>query len=162
VEILDAEITEDFGILPTPVAYYDGDLPNHTDMEFEGSVDEGLWYGEHEETGVVSFFAWDGGEQDGYGGRHYEIETVDGEEVTLKGPWSSRAGVMNNAGYGPCMKTIFRDHPEQLGGRTGAMTVEAAEEMLDEHLDYEIEMDSRLKFDNDEEYFFPRKVGGEL
>jgi hypothetical protein len=116
-----------------------------------------LWYAEHEPTGYVQFFAWDGGQQNGFNGRHYDIETVDGEEVTLKGPWSSRAGVMNLAGFGPCMKALYRTHPDQLGGRSGAITVEAAEEAIDEYVEEDVELELVERFDADEPYYIPRR-----
>jgi len=125
------------------------DIPTIDELEYEGSVEEGLWYAESDD-GFASYFAWDGGQQDGYGGRHYDITTVDGEEVTLKGPWSSRAGVMNLAGYGPCMDVRFNSTG------TGAVTVEAAEEAVDEYLD-DVELERVEKFSNNEPYWIPRR-----
>jgi len=104
---------------------------------------------------------WDGGQQDGFNGRHYEIETVDGEQVTLKGPWSSRAGIMNKAGYGPCLDCLYRTHPEQLGGRSGAITLEAAEEAIDQYVEEDVELERVEKFDLNEPYYIPQKIGGE-
>jgi hypothetical protein len=125
------------------------DIPTIDELEYEGSVDEGLWYAESDD-GFVSYFAWDGGQQDGYGGRHYDITTVDGEEVTLKGPWSSRAGVMNKAGYGPCMDVRFNSTG------TGAVTVDRAEDVVDEYLE-DVELERVEKFSNNEPYWIPRR-----
>lgn len=167
MEIWDAEIDwrEDFGN-PARLINYVNKVPNHTDVTFTGNTETGLWYGENED-GYASWFAWDGGQQDGYGGRHYELEMEDGSTQVLKGPWSSRAGVMNKAGFGPCMDVLYRTHEEQLGGRSGGMTVEKAEEVIDQYInepeipDYEVELDERLRFSNDEPYFIPEKTGGQ-
>lgn len=128
------------------------DIPTIDELRYEGSVDEGLWYAESDD-GFASYFAWSGGQQDGYGGRHYEITTVDGEEITLKGPWSSRAGVMNKAGYGPVMDVRYNST------RAGAITVDAAEEAVDEYLE-DVELEKSLKFSNDEPYWVPTRVEG--
>jgi len=72
----------------------------------------------------------------------------------LKGPWSSRAGVMNKAGYGPCMDVRYNSTG------TGAITVEAAEDAVDEYLD-DVELERVEKFSNDEPYWIPNKIGGE-
>ena len=58
-----------------------------------------LWYGE--DRGKVSFYSdatlrdsLQSRQEDGFGGRHIKIWTEEGVH-TLKGPWSSRASVMN-------------------------------------------------------------------
>lgn len=144
---------------PRLILYVD-EIPDTSDLKFEGSEEQGLWYAEHE-SGYVQFFAWDGGQQDGYNGRHYDIETVDGEEVTLKGPWSSRAGVMNKYGFGPCLEALYRTHPDQLGGRSGAITLEAAEEAIDQYIEEDVELERVEKFSGNEPYYIPRR-GDEL
>jgi hypothetical protein len=47
-----------------------------------------------EQDGYVSFFHYDGPGK-GYGGRAFDLTLKDGSNVTLKGPWSSRTGEMN-------------------------------------------------------------------
>jgi hypothetical protein len=64
---------------------------------------------------------------------------------------------MNLHGYGPCLKALYRTHPEQLGGRSGAITVEAAEEAINEFLDG-VELERVEKFDADEPYYIPRRA----
>jgi len=113
-----------------------------------------LWYAESDD-GFVSYFAWSGGQQDGYSGRHFDITTVEGEEVTLKGPWSSRAGVMNKAGYGPCMDVVYNST------NSGAITVDRAEEAIDEFLE-DVELERTVKFSNDEPYWVPTREGDTL
>ena len=44
--------------------------------------------------GSVRFFA-DSGTGDGYGGSTFVVKLTDGRTVSVKGPWSSREGVMN-------------------------------------------------------------------
>jgi hypothetical protein len=160
IEIEDVEIDwkEEYANDPKLILYVD-ELPDRSEIQYEGSKEEGIWYGEHE-SGYVSFFAWSGGQQDGFGGRHYEIETVDGEEVTLKGPWSSRAGVMNQRGYGPCLDVLYRTHLDQLGGQTGAITLEAAEEAARQYLE-DVEFERIEKFDANEPYYIPTRNRGE-
>lgn len=54
----------------------------------------GLYYAQDDATGLVRFFAYDV-PGDGYGGSVFDIVLEDGKQVSLKGPWSSRSGVMN-------------------------------------------------------------------
>lgn len=127
------------------------DIPTRDELRYEGSTDTGLWYAESDD-GFVSYFAWSGGQQDGYSGRHYDITTVDGEEVTLKGPWSSRSGVMNKAGHGPCMDVVYNST------NAGSITVDRAEEAIDEYLD-DVELERTVKFDSEEPYWVPTRGG---
>lgn len=129
------------------------DIPTRDELQYHGSKEEGLWYAESDD-GFASYFAWDGGQQDGYGGRHFDITTVDGEEITLKGPWSSRAGVVNKRGYGPVMDVRFNSTG------SGAITVDRAEEAVDEYLE-DVELERVEKFSNDEPYYVPTKIGGD-
>lgn len=52
----------------------------------------GIYYAELD--GAVDFFYYSS-PGEGYGGRHFKLNMVDGSIKTLKGPWSSRAGAMN-------------------------------------------------------------------
>lgn len=129
-------------------------LPRRDELRYEGSVEEGLWYAEHED-GYVDFFAWDGGQQNGYAGRHFDITTIDGEQITLKGPWSSRAGVMNKHGYGPCLDNWYE--VEGHARTSGAVTLETAEEAVDQYLD-DVELVEETRFSSEEPYWIPRKI----
>ncbi|WP_254280657.1 hypothetical protein [Haloarcula marina] len=73
--------------------------------------------------------------------------------MTLKGPWSSRAGVVNLAGYGPA-----RDVRSNSTG-SGAVTVDAAEDAVDQYLD-DVKLERVEKFSKDEPDWIPRR--GEL
>jgi len=159
VEITDAEVrwNEEYTNKPDLIVYVD-DTPSLDELQFEGSREEGLWYAEHEPSGYVNFFSWSGGEGDGYSGRHFDIETVDGEQVTLKGPFSSRSGALNKHGYGPCLEVSYKVPEFDHTYRAGAMTVEKAEEVVDEHLD-DVELHREIRFE-DEPYYVLRRTGG--
>jgi hypothetical protein len=44
----------------------------------------------------ADFFAWTPGSNNGgYGGRSWPVTLLTGEEVTVRGPWSSRSGLIN-------------------------------------------------------------------
>lgn len=131
------------------------DIPSRDELRFEGSKETGLWYAEHS-SGKVEYFAWSGGQQDGYAGRHYTIQTVADEEVTLKGPWSSRAGVFNKRGYGPCMDVIYESPEDHVTGTGGSITVERASEAVDEYLE-DVELEKTIKFESEEPYWIPTK-----
>lgn len=108
------------------------EIPPIEAMEFEHRG--GLWYAEQD--GFVRYFAWDGPDNEGgFGGRHFQITTVAGEQAMLKGPWSSRAGAMNNAGFGPCVDVSITDNPEGFErGRTlksGALSLRVAKQAID-------------------------------
>lgn len=76
-----------------------------------------LWYGT--KAGIARFYAdttlensLESKQEDGFGGSHFHIMTPQGEHV-LKGPWSSRPGVMNalhpDAIYNPCVDISLTD-----------------------------------------------------
>jgi hypothetical protein len=93
-----------------------------------------LWYAEH--RGVVRFFAATDNHR-GYGGRPFTIRTAGGHSATLRGPWSSRAGVMMRAGFGPCLDVVYTaDRKAFDRGFTftaGAVTLELAERAVAQH-----------------------------
>lgn len=68
---------------------------------------------------------------------------------------------MNKYGFGPFLDVLYRTHPEQLGGRSGAMTLEKAEEAIDQYVEEDVELEQVEKFDSNEPYFVPRKIGGD-
>jgi hypothetical protein len=82
-------------------------LPDHDDLRYEKKGP--LYFAEKD--GYVSFFAYSQ-PGDGYGGRVFPIVLTDGTKMDLKGPWSSRAGAMNRAGFVPCLDVIITDDPE--------------------------------------------------
>lgn len=85
------------------------ELPNQEDLRYK-HIDLGaneLWFAEKE--GYVSFFSWTSPKQDeGFGGRHFPITLEDGSMITLLGPWSSRAGVMNKWFLPQCLDVSLK------------------------------------------------------
>lgn len=79
-------------------------LPELSDLRYEKRGD--LYFAEKD--GYVSFYAYSG-PGEGYAGRHFPITLVDGTEVVLKGPWSSRPAVMLTAGFPECVDVIIND-----------------------------------------------------
>ena len=112
-------------------------MPAHSDLRYEqrGS----LYYAELD--GYVSFFSWSK-PGEGYGGDVFYLTMKDGTKKELKGPWSSRAGCMNDAGFGPCMDVSMTDDPEAFergytfygAHATYEICIKAANEFLPEVL----------------------------
>lgn len=105
------------------------EMPETKDFRYEQKGS--LYYGEKD--GYVNFFAYDRPDQ-GYGGRHFPITMTDGTEKVLIGPWSSRAGVMNAAGFGPCLDvSITSRQDDWVRGYTffaAAVTLDVALEAI--------------------------------
>lgn len=58
--------------------------------------------------GFVEFYAHSPFREHGFGGRSFVLNMADGTTKTIKGPWSSRPGIMNNF-FPPCMEVKYRD-----------------------------------------------------
>ena len=110
-----------------------------------------------------------GGAQDLHGaavgtGDLFEIVTVDGEQVTLKGPWSSRAGCVNKRSFGPVVDVRLTTNPDALDKghtfSTGTLTLSAAKQALG-LTDDDARFERVEKFDSDEPYWVVRRNGGE-
>jgi len=88
----------------------------------------------------------------------------DGTEVTLKGPWSSRAGCVNQRSFGPVVDVRITTDPSALERgytfRTGSLTLEAAKQAID-LVDEPCHLERRLKYSNDEPVWVPVHSGGE-
>lgn len=102
--------------------------------ELRYRYNHGLWYGELD--GYVSFFSWTGpSNEGGYGGRAFKLKTVDGDDVTLLGPWSSNSMDMNRVGFGPCLEASVIEEPAGFErGYTfmaGAVTLDLLRRSLD-------------------------------
>lgn len=83
--------------------------PDMTGLRFQHR--DGLWWGEAD--GMVQFYAWRGpGNERGFGGDTFRVTTVDDKVVELLGPWSSRPGVMNRAGFPACVEAWWASSPE--------------------------------------------------
>ena len=79
------------------------EMPSQKDLMYEE-----IKLGEHdgvvfaEKDGYVNYLFYNS-DTKGYGGRTFTLKMKDGTEKSLKGPWSSRAGVMNSKGFTPCV-----------------------------------------------------------
>lgn len=101
--------------------------PDLADLRYTRS--DSLWYAELD--GYVSFFHWleKEGDNGGFGSAKYDITMVDGRKKTLLGPWSSRAGALNQRGFGPCVDVdLYANGKAWLVGR--AVTLAFAREAI--------------------------------
>jgi len=162
MKILDAQVDyrEDVGNDPRLEVLVD-EIPERSDLRFE--QEDGLWVAI--ENGYVEYFSWSGdGNDGGYSGRSFEITTVDGEQVTLRGPWSSRAGCVNKRRFGPVVDVRLTGDPGVLDrGHTftsGTLTLSAAKQAID-LTDEDAHFERVVKFDSEEPYWVIRRNGGE-
>jgi len=139
------------------------EIPSRSELRFERH-DDGLWYAEKD--GYVEYFAWNGPDNEGgFAGQCYEITTVDGDNITLKGPWSSRAGALNKRGFGPCIDVSLTTRPEVFERgftfQAGSLSLEAAKQAVD-LIDEVSHLERVIKFDYKEPYWRPvRATGGD-
>lgn len=133
MKVIDADVEWNEDIMNKPrLQVLVGEIPPLESMTFTSAKDQSIWYSEKD--GYVRFYAGhpdkDG---DGYGGRSYTLNTKNGK-VTLKGPYSSRAGVMNKLGFGPCLDVNITSDPNVLEKgytfNSGAITLEKAKRAI--------------------------------
>lgn len=138
------------------------ELPERTELRFEN--EDELWWATHD--GYVEYFEWSGeGNDGGYSGRSFELTTVDGETVTLRGPGASRAGRVNQRGLGPVVDARLTTDPQTLEcGHTfksGSLTLSAAKQAVD-LADSASHLTRIRKFSDDEPYWIPvQAIGGD-
>ena len=156
MNILDAQVDwrEDVGNDPRLEVLVD-ETPERSDLRFEHEDD--LWTAV--DNGYVEYFAWSGdGNDGGFSGRSFEITTVDGESVTLCGPYSSRAGCVNKRRFGPVVDVRLATDPSVLEKgytfQTATLTLAAAKQAID-LTDDEAYLERVVKFDSDEPYWIP-------
>jgi len=103
-------------------------LPNEFEYEKINGEDTTLYFAEHE-NGLVDFFSHSFNNQRGYGGRTFDLKMKDGTIQSIKGPWSSRPGVMNNF-FPHCIecKVIERDGDYEDLRHSAFITVKLAHE----------------------------------
>ena len=82
-----------------------------------------LYFGQQD--GYVHYLLADEKDKKGFGGVIFNLTLVDGTGVTLKGPWSSRASVVNKMGLGPCVDVHINEKGRKLRF-SGAVTLEFA------------------------------------
>jgi hypothetical protein len=163
MNILDAKVDwrEDVGNDPRLEVLVD-DTPDRSELRFDH--EDGLWTAV--ENGYVEYFAWSGdGNDGGYSGRLFEITTVDDEQVTLRGPWSSRAGCVNKRSLGPVIDVRLTTDPSVLDKgytfQTATLTLSAAKQAIG-LTDDEAHLERIVKFSSEEPYWVPvRNSGGE-
>ena len=103
---------------------------------------EGIWYAEKD--GFVNFLYWKGPHNEGgFGGRDFEITTVEGRKVILKGPWSSRPGVVHKVGFPECVEasitTRREDFEKGYASLAGYVTLSKARQAVSRFLpDYRL------------------------
>jgi len=81
----------------------ENEMPAISDLRYEETkvnATTGVVFAEKD--GFVDYFCYNS-DKNGYGGRTFNLKMKDGTEKSLKGPWSSRAGVMNAKGFTPCV-----------------------------------------------------------
>jgi len=91
-----------------------------------------------EKEGYVSFFVWSGkGNDGGYGGAEWTVKVRDGETVReelVRGPWSSRSGIINQVWKPQCMEVAITDEPDDFekgySFTAAALTLEKAKEAI--------------------------------
>jgi hypothetical protein len=87
-------------IIPKEGAYdelFKGFVYDERKAEWESSC-----YFAANELGMVSFYAHNTKNQNGFGGASFEIELADGTFTTLVGPWSSSPSAMMEMGFPSC------------------------------------------------------------
>ncbi len=105
----------------------EGEHPPRDEFVYQPDNDRSFWWAEKD--GFYRYFAGHPDEPgDGFAGRSFTINTVDGE-ITLEGPYSGRAGVVNALGHGPCVDvTLHTNGTRGRMGRTATVALEYAEE----------------------------------
>lgn len=158
MKVLDAQVDwrEDVGNGPRLEVLVD-EIPDRSDLRFE--QEDGIWCAI--DNGYVEYFAWSGdGNDDGYSGRCFEITTVKGESVTLRGPWSSRAGCVNKRSFGPVVDVWIATDPEVLERgytfKSGTLTLSVAKQAID-FTEEDCYLKRVVKFDSDEPYWVPSR-----
>jgi len=136
------------------------EIPSRDELRFEH--EDRIWCGIKD--GYAEYFACSGeGNDGGYSGDCYEITMRDGETVTLKGPWSSRAGCVNQRSFGPVVDVRITTDPSALERgytfRTGSLALEAAKQAID-LVDEPCHLEKRLKFSNNEPVWVPVRDNG--
>lgn len=101
------------------------DVPDYKELRYKQKGS--LYFAEKD--GLIKFFSWSG-PGEGYGGSVFNITMEDGSDKALKGPWSSRAGCMNHAGFKLCTDAYVREE-----NKTGLVSVAILVEELFEIAD---------------------------
>lgn len=110
-------------------------IPDKSNIIHDIYEDEGgIFYCGSSDDGVVNFCLKSRNNSDGYYGSEFKLKTKHGE-VSVIGPWSSRAGVANALfPQHTCVEVIVNDDKSSFskgyGGRRIAVKLEVAEKAL--------------------------------
>lgn len=88
------------------------EMPDGENLVYE-SLEKGsntLYFAHY--GGLVSFYAHAPNDERGYGGASFVLTLDDGSDVKIKGPWSSRSGVMNKHFEPHSLEVAITDDPE--------------------------------------------------
>jgi len=124
MKIIDARIKWNEGLGNSPDLYLLVDsVPGIAELRYE--IHGSIYHAEMD--GFVQFGHYNferGGNQDGYGGREWEITMLDGTTRMLRGPWSSNSAAVNAAGFPHC-KECFYTSDERVLHHDGYMMANA-------------------------------------
>lgn len=92
MQILEARVNwmKDYGNYPVLECLVDK-IPKREELRYTQTAGK-YWA---EKDGYVSFFYHNPGDETGFGGQVFTLNMFDGSVRNIKGPWSSRCGVMN-------------------------------------------------------------------
>jgi len=104
------------------------EIPNREDLRYKHK--QTLWFAEKD--GYVSFFYWEGPNNNGgYYGSNYKITLEDESTVTLLGPWSSNSAAVNMQFIPQCLDVSIKTEKEKLScWCSGAVSLEFALEAI--------------------------------
>lgn len=112
---------------PTLHVIISGEIPQLEDFTFKSDNNKSFWWAEYD--GFFTFFA---GHPDrprkGFGGDSYTLNVENGDTVTLKGPFSSRSGIVNAYGHGPCVSVKIHENNSKDRYRTISISLSHAQE----------------------------------
>ncbi|RQG98196.1 hypothetical protein [Natrarchaeobius oligotrophus] len=138
------------------------EIPSRDELRFEH--EDRIYCAIHD--GFVQYYTWSGeGNDGGYAGRCFTIRMVDGGQITLRGPFSSRAGCVNQRSFGPVVDVRLTTDPSTLEQghtfRSGSLTLEAAKQAID-LVDEDAHLERQLKYSSKEPVWVPvREDGGD-
>ena len=134
MNVIDARIEwhEKYDNTPRLHLLLDDTTPMPTNKEYRYEIKEDMFFAEKD--GFVSFGFYNfkrGGNQGGCSGSEWDITLVDGTVKTVWGGWSSRSGVMNEAGFPRCTEVVYHQGTWDSCRMAGAATIEVVKDVLE-------------------------------